>query len=82
MSDKKHNGWTNYQTWRVNLEILSDLEFNVEVTADDLKAVVEYEVFDPHPDMGLMESFARSFIAEVNFYEIASGINEQIKENR
>jgi len=25
MQDKKHNGWTNYATWRVNLEQISDL---------------------------------------------------------
>jgi hypothetical protein len=24
----KYNGWTNYATWRVHLEILGDIEFD------------------------------------------------------
>ena len=30
----QYNGWTNYATWRVNLEILGDIEFNEHVSAD------------------------------------------------
>ena len=25
---KEYNGWTNYATWRVNMEILGDIEFD------------------------------------------------------
>ena len=28
MSDKKHNGWTNYATWRVNLEIIDGYDWH------------------------------------------------------
>ena len=31
---EKCNGWTNYATWRINLEILSDMEFEEQVSAD------------------------------------------------
>ena len=39
--NKEYNGWTNYATWRVNLEILGDIEFENKVCADDLKEIVE-----------------------------------------
>ena len=44
MSDKKCNGWSNYATWKVNAEILSDMDFS-HVTYDYLEEVVEHEVF-------------------------------------
>jgi hypothetical protein len=25
---KEYNGWNNYATWRVNLEILGDIDFD------------------------------------------------------
>ena len=42
---KNYNGWSNYATWRVNLEILGDIEFEETVTADELKEIVEECVF-------------------------------------
>ena len=27
MNDKTYNGWTNYATWRVNLEIFDGMDF-------------------------------------------------------
>ena len=35
--NKEYNGWTNYATWRVNMEILGDIEFDEIVSADGLK---------------------------------------------
>ena len=78
----KYNGWTNYQTWRVNLEILSDGDYEEEVTADYLEDLVEDLVFGNSVDEdSLAYSFAKSFISEVNFYEIAISINEELKIN-
>ena len=28
MSDKTYNGWSNYATWRINLEIFDDLDIS------------------------------------------------------
>jgi hypothetical protein len=75
-----YSGWTNYATWRVNLEILGDIEFKEQVSADDLKEIVEDVVFSQYePGNGsyLVEDYARAFISEVNFYEIAKNINEE-----
>ena len=80
MEDKKHNGWTNYATWRVNLEILGDIQFEDKTSADDLKEIVEDVVFSQYDGMNsLMYDYASAFISEVNFYEIANHINDDIK---
>ena len=51
MTDEKYNGWTNYATWRVNLEMIDgidaeafgfdpDHKTNVADVADDIKTFV------------------------------------------
>ena len=77
---EKHNGWTNYATWRINMEILGDIEFNEIVSADSLKKIVEDVVFSQYDGMNsLMYDYASAFISEVNFYEIAQSINEELE---
>jgi len=77
----KYNGWTNYATWRVHLEILEDIEFDEHISADYLKEIVEDCVFsnyEIYSGSHLVEDYARSFISNVNYYEIAQYINEEI----
>ena len=77
--EKEYNGWANYATWRVNLEILGDIEFEETVTADGLKEIVEDVVFSNVEDWrSLCTDYARSFISNVNYYEIAESINAEI----
>jgi hypothetical protein len=77
--NKEYNGWTNYATWRANLEILGDIEFEETVTADDLKEIVEDCVFNNTVEKDcLAADYARAFIQQVNFYEIAESINSEI----
>jgi hypothetical protein len=76
---KEYNGWNNYATWRVNLEILGDIDFDDHVTVDELKEIVEDVVFSNVEDgRSLCTDYARAFISEVNFYEIAESINAEI----
>ena len=81
--NKKYNGWTNYATWRINLEIIDGIEFEVETCAEDIKEIVEDVVFSQY-ELGngsnLVEDYARSFISQVNFYKIAESINERLDE--
>ena len=77
---EKCNGWTNYATWRINLEILSDMEFEEQVHMVDLKDLVEELVFIDVNEC-LAADYARAFIAQVNFYEIAESINEELQTN-
>ena len=90
---EKYNGWTNYATWRVALEITSDYldslasdvdyggpTFDTRIDlADYLKDYVEdiIEGFDEdrHSRTGaasLAVDYARAFLSDVNWYEIAS----------
>ena len=78
---KEYNEWTNYATWRVNLEILGDIEFEETVTAAQLIEIVEDCVFNNTVEKDcLAADYARSFIQQVNFYEIAEGINSELDE--
>jgi hypothetical protein len=96
MSNKTYNGWSNYETWRINLEIfdgvtLEDLN-TVEVEAyllkDYLQEYAEEIVFlDSHvgnkTPSSLVEDYARAFLSDVNWYEIAEHmIKDHIEENQ
>ena len=79
---EKYNGWTNYATWRINLEIIDGIEFETKMCAATIKEIVEDVVFSQY-ELGngshLVEDYARSFVSEVNFYEIAQSINEELE---
>ena len=77
----KYNGWTNFSTWKVNLEILSDMEFEEQVSADYLKDLVQEIVFEDSDINTLQSGYAQAFLSDVNFYEIADAINEEFDEN-
>ena len=88
MSDNKYNGWSNYATWRINLELFNDIDFVEEDFCDDkidvdhLKDMVEEWVFSYPQEGGLVEDYARAFIAQVNFHEIAEHINDELSYER
>ena len=48
MNNNEYNGWTNYATWKVNLEILGDIQFEDKTSADNLKEIVEDVVFSQY----------------------------------
>ena len=84
MNDNKYNGWTNYATWRVNLEILSDMDwYEIEhVDTDYLKQLVENIVFDEYRANNtitsrLAEDYASAFLNEVNYDEILERILDE-----
>ena len=82
MSDKKYNGWTNYATWRIKLELFDGIDFVEddffgEITSEALEDMVENLVFENHTgSLGLVEDYARAFLANVNYHEIAESIKE------
>ena len=83
----KYNGYTNYATWRVNLEIVEqiDIEFAVEENlrfdADMVEEWVEFAVFgDGYNKDALIQDYAQAFLNEVNYTELASNLNEEIEE--
>ncbi len=78
MSNSTCNGWTNYATWRVNLEMFDgfdpreygfDLSSHYEL-ANELKDYAESAIEDSSSD-GLARDYALAFLSSVNWYEIA-----------
>ena len=80
--NKEHNGWTNYATWRVNVEIIDGIEIDTIICAEYIKEYVEDVVFSQYELFNgshLVEDYARAFVSQVNFYEIAQRINEELE---
>ena len=74
-NQNEYNGWTNYATWRVNLELFSDMDykdyFDQFPDTEALEDYVEHVVFENYNDtLGLVEDYARVFLSEVNYHEI------------
>ena len=83
MNDKKYNGWSNYATWRINLEVIDGIEIETKTCAATIQEIVEDVVFSQYEfgsGYSLMYDYAKAFVSEVNFYEIAESINERLDE--
>jgi len=68
MSKSTYNGWTNYATWRINLEIFDGLDQVWD--ADEARQYVEDYIHAS--SSGIARDYALAFIADVNWHEIAS----------
>jgi hypothetical protein len=82
---EQYNGWTNYETWRVNLEVLDGM--TLEDFGFDLHEVDTDDVADVESVAGALEMYtceliegqasgfaldlAHSFLARVDWVEIA-----------
>ena len=79
MSDQKYNGWTNYATWRINLEIFDGYDPDGQkVDHESIKDMAEELILMDVDETSLVASYAMAFISDVNWYEIAEHINEEI----
>ena len=84
-----HNGWTNYATWRVNLEVFDGMDPREmgwqRLDKYDLGEVLkEYavEVLEQQcaGAISLVFAYAMAFISEVNWREIAEAMLETYAE--
>jgi len=72
-----YNGWTNYATWRVNLEMFDGSE--QYWTPESAREFVEEIIIDSTPE-GVARDYALAFISDVNWYEIAQHYEEFLEE--
>ena len=82
MSKTKYNGYTDFNTWRVFHDTLSDIDFESKVTADELKEIslgIVLSNFEMERGSHLVEEYARLFIELADFEDIADSINYDIK---
>lgn len=85
MENTKCNGWTNYSTWRINLEIFDSWELgdfwgyesidpkdvDAYILGQDMKDYVVQLIDEQSDPSGLANSYANAFINDVNWTEIA-----------
>jgi hypothetical protein len=104
MTDTTYNGWSNYATWRINLEIFDGVslddfsgvvqKFTEEEDGEERTCILEpYEFaaqlsdyadevifqgvrYDERRPSNLMEDYARVFLQDVNYIEIAEHMIE------
>lgn len=84
MADNRYNGWTNYETWRVNLEMCDyDGASDNDLDAYDLGLNLRDSAFDlmSQEATGLALDYAEAFLGEVNWYEIAERMIESYRPN-
>lgn len=89
MTDTTYNGWTNYATWRVRLEMF-DGSTSEDVTGERTRDVHELrerlkdyaeELIEQGSQPGLARDYAYAFLSEVNWYEIAEHMIDDEQEN-
>jgi hypothetical protein len=83
MEKTTYNGWMNYATWRVDLEIFDSMNpEDFDLKDEDLGSVDLYELAEAMKDYaeqmieqgsqdGLAKDYALAFLGDVNWYEIA-----------
>jgi len=77
MSSKNetYNGWTNYATWRVQLEIFDGMEIDEAVTHESVREYAE-QVIEDTSTPGLARDYALAFLSDVDWQEIAENLND------
>jgi len=78
MKNTTYNGWTNYATWRINLELFETWE--EKATPEETEELALEFVFPDNEFDSLADSYARAFLADVNWYEISEAINERVSQ--
>ena len=83
MMSEKYNGWTNYATWRVRLEMFdaydgaSDNDLDAYDLGQSLRDMAEETISEQSE--GLAQDYALAFLAEVNWREIAEHMIEDYR---
>ena len=74
-----YNGWTNYATWRVNLEMFDGIDPAEYADAEDIREIADSleslatDIIEQEAS-GLALDYAMAFLSDVNWYEIADHI--------
>jgi len=86
-----YNGWTNYETWRVNLEMIDginphEMGWNKPYAYELGECLKDYcnEMLECDAKEGLALDYARAFLDNVNWREIAKHMIEayDLKEEK
>lgn len=83
MTDRTYNGWTNYATWRVNLELFDGFEpenwgFDLSdryTLKTEIKLYAEDAIYHSSTE-GFARDYAMAFLSDVDWYQIADHMIE------
>lgn len=86
MNDTTYNGWSNYATWRVNLEYFDGISMD-GFQDFDINQLAEYTQSAVTEDVSIMShgearGYALAFLSDVNWHEIAGHLYNQIQEEK
>ena len=91
-----YNGWTNWETWKVNLELLDGLDasdLNIEHYTQDeyyeagqvieeyVQELIDLEYNGGNKSGGFISGVIRGFMSEVNWSELAKCFIDEWVEN-
>lgn len=93
-TDNRHNGWTNFPTWKVNLELFDSIDprdyWSREIKGDSAyDLAVQLEEFalnyvdDADAELdgsAIVSGWVRAFLADVNWIEIAEHMMDAYRE--
>jgi hypothetical protein len=80
--DKRYNGWTNYATWRVNLEFFDGWDadgnpMDADNCRETVREAVDLHLSDTDRGMGnIFYGWINAFLSDVDWREIANAVNE------
>ena len=83
MKNTEYNGWTNYATWRINLEMFDNAldQFGDIMHQElyDIKTVLKLyaEEIIEQTSEGLAQDYALAFLQNVNWYEIVRHLQDE-----
>lgn len=80
-SDKTYNGWSNYATWRVNLELFDGFDpcgnpMTAEGAEQWAEDFIDMMLERNSEGTTILRGWVDSFLQDVNWQEIADSINE------
>ena len=80
MNNEKYNGWTNYETWKVNLELLDGVTakdlFGRKCEGEEVQEYIEDLTYDQCQPRSFSGDCVLLFLSNVNWDEIAEHLNE------
>ena len=93
--EKGYNGWTNYETWRVNLEVLDGIDYSgflADLRAEDREEMLEavarhledttYELMEWPEANTFAHGIVTDFLGKVDWEEIAAHhVDDYLQEN-
>ena len=59
MENKTYNGWTNYATWRINLELLDGYETSIESNLEEYLDILEDGKISDEDKIDLVHDLSR-----------------------